>query len=45
MKRQVSLVSIGLAGILLWCGARLGIADEAAPKNQFFSSYVVKTPK
>lgn len=39
MKRQVSSVSIGLAGFLLSiCGARLGFADDAAPKIQFFSA-------
>jgi len=39
MKRQVSLLSIGLAGFLFSvCGARLGIADETTPKTQFFSA-------
>jgi mannose-6-phosphate isomerase-like protein (cupin superfamily) len=39
MKRAVSLISIGLAGFLLSAsGARLGFADNAAPKIQFFSA-------
>jgi mannose-6-phosphate isomerase-like protein (cupin superfamily) len=39
MKREVSLVSIGLAAVLLSVsGARLGFADDAAPKIQFFSA-------
>jgi mannose-6-phosphate isomerase-like protein (cupin superfamily) len=43
MRRKVSLLSIGLAGILLSvCGARLGLADEATPKIQFFSAAQLK---
>jgi mannose-6-phosphate isomerase-like protein (cupin superfamily) len=43
MKRDVSLVSIGLAGFLLSvCGARLGLADDATPKIQFFSAAQLK---
>jgi mannose-6-phosphate isomerase-like protein (cupin superfamily) len=39
MKRAVSLVSIGLAGFLLCAaGTRIGFADDAAPKIQFFSA-------
>jgi mannose-6-phosphate isomerase-like protein (cupin superfamily) len=39
MKRQASLRSIGLAGLLFSvCGARWGIADETTPKIQFFSA-------
>jgi mannose-6-phosphate isomerase-like protein (cupin superfamily) len=39
MKRAVSLVSIGLAGFLLSATcARLGFADTAAAKIQFFSA-------
>ena len=39
MEREVSLVSIGLAAVLLSVsGARLGFADDAAPKIQFFSA-------
>jgi len=39
MKWKASLVSIGLAGILLSVsGSRLGLADEATPKIQFFSA-------
>lgn len=39
MKRRVFLHSIGMAGFLLSVsGARLGLADEAAPKTQFFSA-------
>lgn len=43
MKRDVSFVSIGLAGFLLSvCGARLGLADDATPKIQFFSAAQLK---
>src|ERR1700722_20281609 len=43
MKRDVSLVSIGLAGFLLSvCGARLGRADDATPKVQLFSAAQLK---
>ncbi len=39
MKREVSLLSIGLAGFLLnVSGARLSIADDATPKIHFFSA-------
>jgi mannose-6-phosphate isomerase-like protein (cupin superfamily) len=39
MKRDVSAVSIGLAGFLLSvCGAQSGLADEATSKIQFFSA-------
>jgi hypothetical protein len=37
MKRELSL-ACGLAGFLLWCGAREGIADETPSKVQFFSA-------
>jgi mannose-6-phosphate isomerase-like protein (cupin superfamily) len=44
MKREVSLVSIGLAAVLLSVsGARLGVADDAAPKIQFFSAAQLNT--
>lgn len=44
MKRELSLLSIGLAGFLLSVsGARLGLADEATPKIQFFSAAQLRT--
>ena len=37
MKREVPLIAVGLGGILLcMSGTRLGLADDAAPKIQFF---------
>jgi mannose-6-phosphate isomerase-like protein (cupin superfamily) len=39
MKRELSLVSVALAGFLLsMSGTRSGIADDATPKIQFFSA-------
>jgi mannose-6-phosphate isomerase-like protein (cupin superfamily) len=39
MKREVSLVLVGLAGFLFSvCGTRSGVADETTPKIQFFSA-------
>jgi mannose-6-phosphate isomerase-like protein (cupin superfamily) len=43
MKREVSLVSIGLAGLLLSVsGARAGFADDATAKTQLFSAAQLK---
>jgi mannose-6-phosphate isomerase-like protein (cupin superfamily) len=43
MNRKVTLVSMGLAGLLLSVsGARAGFADDAAPKAQFFSAAQLK---
>jgi mannose-6-phosphate isomerase-like protein (cupin superfamily) len=43
MKRAASLVSIGLAGFMFSATcARLGFADTAAPKTQFFSAAQLK---
>jgi mannose-6-phosphate isomerase-like protein (cupin superfamily) len=43
MKRDVSLVSIGLAGFLLSVsGTPRGFADDATPKIQFFSAAQLK---